>query len=367
MRRWMVCLLAAMLLLLAGCMNHTDPGESSEPTSTQGTETTQPTETVATEPPETEVTQPEEALWAPEPWESLSYEEYFSQPWDIESSYKQVRWTGKDGRVYHLSRSSKALVVRQGEPFLTNGEIVYSLEIGKELVSSGKDWIGDGVNAYGILNSVELVQVDLRTGETDTLYTGEQIDWLHMPARDLLYFMTEEGEDYVLYRLYLPTRKLDVLTRIPTYNRMWLRFGQDWDSFFWEDTGTFEYYCINPEFYPLLRDAILDPDCVYRQAKALRNSELLWTEENAAAPDLYDYATPLFCWVLQYETGVRPLMRCTVNCLTLETETALGVFDAAYFADGSYIDYDHAITNDRFSPDAENQDPRAQGWDVLYP
>ena len=323
------------VLLLAGCQINEPPATG--PTGSAGDPTGGSAAAV-----------PGEGDWAPARWERLSYADFFSRPRSVSTD---GTWTSPayPGAAFSVAETPEGLEVRMDRPSTSAAVPVATVPNTAGLTA--ECWAANGLAAYGIRDRKELLEVDLSTGRTRMLYSGEGLRDLILAGPDVAFFLARTGEEISLLRLYLPEERLDTLATLPGYNENWLSYRV-------EDTALVELRYMNPEFYPLLLQTMADTAGPIRQSEAFRNPDMarIFTAENQAAP-AWENGTLLLCWSVQFDTGTRPLLRRTLDTLTGEAEDAYGVLDNCHFGTGD-------VTHDHFSPEARNYSPADFNWPV---
>ena len=262
--------------------------------------------------------------WMPEDWQRLPYEEFFSRP---RGAGETNSWTAPGG-TFHVAKTEAGLQILSEK-----GEAVYTVP--DSAGQTGEDWASNGVAAY-CATGTEVLQVELLTGKTKTLFTGENVRELTLADRDAVFFIASAGEEMAVYRLYLPEERLDTVKTVPGYNIYWLHCSV-------LDTTLVETTYMNPDFYANYERTQAEPDSMELNAKPPEETQ----------DDL------LVCWDIQFHTGKRPLLRCQVDTRTGEESTALGVIDNCWFGEKD-------LSHDHFSPDAKNYSPLDYGWLMSY-
>lgn len=334
MKRW-IAMMILVALTLVGC-------QIAEPAGTDGKT---PTGSGSSQPPESS---DEDVDWAPESWTQLSYDEYFSRPRAAEPSWGWVS-PSRPGATFYLVGTENGLEVQMINSESAEAVPVYQVPDSEELAEI--TWASNGRRAYGVRDGREVLELELKTGKTRTLFSGEKVRELTLAGQDLLFFLAETGEEVSLLRLYLPEERLDTVAALPGYNEHWLSYQV-------EDSALVELRYMNPDFYPLLLQTMADAAGPIRQSEAFLAPEMAraFTAENQAAPE-WENGTLLLCWAVQFDSGVRPLIRRSLDTLTGETEDAFGVLDNCYFGTGDN-------THDHFSPEALNYSPADYNWPV---
>lgn len=337
MRRYFAFVLLLAAALLSGCQRRESP--PTEPTVT--TTASESTEPIQTEEPTAAPTEPNTA-WLVEDWESLSYEEYFSERRAIPKAHSE--WS-VDGVRYGLEQDEEGIYVECWDTYESNPPAIYRIpntaEFGQEGAEKLVSCFGNGRYGFLALETGELLQVDLVSGERETLFTGKRILSVWMLERDVIYFAAEMEESCCIYRLYLPSKTLDVLyDQIPADTPgEWFRILPN-DAIGEENTtACVAWEMMNPEFFPLLQAELRDLDSPYRQTEWGQGmADRIWTPENIESPDRSQSILWL-CWAVQDESGVRPFLRGEVDCFTGECTIRLGCIDNCWFGTGQ--DHDH--------------------------
>ncbi len=262
--------------------------------------------------------------WAPASWEHLSYDEFFSRP---RLAGAANEWTAPGG-TFHVEKTEAGLQVLSDR-----GEPVYTVSNSADLATGS--WVSNGVDAY-CATGTEVLKVTLLTGRTETLYTGQEVRDLTLAGRDALYFVAASGEDMGVYRIYLPENRLDTVKTVPGYNIYWLHCAV-------LDTAYLELTYMNPDFYPYFERSHAEPDSMELIAEPPEETQ-------------NDY---LVCWLIQFGTDIRPLLRCRLDTLTGEETVDLGLIDNCWVGEKD-------VSHDHYAPDAKNYSPWDYGWPMTY-
>ena len=334
------CPLLVILFLVVfscGCQRQEDP--PTEPTVT--TAASESTEPIQTEEPTAAPTEPDTS-WLVEDWESLSYEEYFSERRVIPKAH--LEWS-VDGVRYGLERDEEGLYVECWDTYDPNPPALYRIpdtaEFGQDGTEKLVSFCGNGRYGFLALETGEFLQVDLVSGERETLFTGKRILSTGMLERDVVYIAAEMEESCCIYRLYLPDKTLDLLyDQIPADTPgEWFRLLPNAVVGEKETNACVAWEMMNPEFFPLLQEVLQDPDSPYRQTEWGQGmADRIWTPENIENP-ARSQSIMWLCWAIQDESGVRPLFRGKVDCFTGECTVKLGCVDDCGFSTSQ--DHDH--------------------------
>ena len=348
MRRYFAFILLLAAALLSGCQRQ----ESllTEPTVT--TAATESTDPVQTEEPTTAPTEPDTS-WLVDDWESLSYEEFFSEVRTIHDNCDGYTdwWIGEEEenqKRYSIGIDQEGLYIQFDDYRVNPGPVLYRIPESSEfynktvLIRCGirecQLVLTNGKWCYLALENGEILQVDMLSGAREVLYEGNRIRDMSLLGRDVLYFADEQEDRIGIYRLYLPSKTLDLL-----YDQISAPVPYDQFYFFTpedDSTGILTFQMINPEFAPLLQAELRDLDSPYRQTEWGKGMEdSLWLLEDIENPDWSDKSILWLCWAVQDESGVRPFLRGEVDCFTGECTVRLGCIDNCWFGTGE--DHDH--------------------------
>lgn len=254
-------ILILLLLLTFGSLSGCTPSDTT-PT------TTPPLSTVATTAPsETTVpptTEPSVLSWEIPDYPEMSYEEYFST----------VRLYGYEEREWPEDYYYYASVWRNGEDrcelWFQQGKLLAGssldgkyVQVGSEtyddddlIVACNEEWI------FLVLDGTDLIRMDYHGENREILFVDESgkisEHELSGPAyiRDgcVLFFMAGAGDDYGIYRLYLPDMTLDLL--VTSKESIWLLDPYSSHELSW--------FINNPEFSALCKRILENPPEKYQ-------------------------------------------------------------------------------------------------------
>ena len=337
MKKCLLLVIFLTVVLSCGCQRQESP--PTEPTVT--TAATESTDPVQTEEPTTAPTEPDTA-WLVEDWESMPYEEFFSEVRTVDASYYDYgQWIiSKDGKrtKYWLYIDQEGIKI-QWDGYRYDGSVtIHLVPDSAEFNGSAMRLCANGKWCYLEMENGEILQVDMLSGTRELLYEGNRIRNMSLLGRDILYFADEREDRICIYRLYLPSKTLDLL-----YDQISAPVPYDQFYFFTpedDSTGILTFQMINPEFAPLLQAELRDLDSPYRQTEWGKGMEdSLWLLEDIENPDWSDKSILWLCWAVQDESGVRPFLRGEVDCFTGECTVRLGCIDNCWFGTGE--DHDH--------------------------
>ena len=270
-------------------------------------------------------------------WESVSKETFFS----TDRSYADS--TGLGWQSWAVQRSSGTLSYYElktdedGFYICAYGsETVLYRVPGSEKTPVGNWYLTDGRWVYFVLNNQSIYRTELETGVTEMLFAADQVlQGMHLCNHDVLYFAALTGETIDICRLYLPGMKLDVLFAVEAKDTSlaWFQLQRPESS-----NGSIVWTMMNPEFYPLLLDAVTNPDSAYRQTDWGTAMPRLWSEgsiENLA----YEKGMLRLCWAIQDDNSIRPLLKGIYDWKNNIYIEQFGVIDNCYFGTG--LDHDH--------------------------
>lgn len=164
-----------------------------------------------------------EQVWVPRPYCSIPYGEYLSEgrvPFSIGGNC----WVGTDGESeFFLDANAEGFCVRSYDS--TAGLKNHWTVPGTEDWQSDDILLCDGIWAYGVRRETELFRIELLTGKEDVLFTADRMMCGRISANgnvgngknlllidhDWLYFLAKKEDRIGLYRLHIPTMKLDLL------------------------------------------------------------------------------------------------------------------------------------------------------------
>lgn len=334
MVKWLIMVIIVAVFSL-GCTQEPVTPEPTNPAYSGPTDNiTEPTDEIAERP-----SQPigDPFPWEVPQWESVSYETLFSG----EITYAES--TGLGWQSWAVQRSSGTLSYYE---LKTDEDGFYICAYGSETVlyrvpGSEKTpvsnlYITDGRWMYFVLNNQSIYRTELETGVTEMLFAADQVlQGMHLCNHDVLYFAALTGETIDICRLYLPGMKLDVLFAVEAKDTSlaWFQLQRPESS-----NGSIVWTMMNPEFYPLLLDAVNNPDSAYRQTDWGTAMPRLWSEgsiENLA----YEKGMLRLCWAIQDDNSIRPLLKGIYDWKNNIYIEQFGVIDNCYFGTG--LDHDH--------------------------
>jgi len=285
-------LLVCVALLISGCAGLSGSAETSLPTEES---------TVPTTPPTDEPTKPVEvnSEWLNAPLQHLSYQDFFAQERTLTRIYDGSWEVAETGKRYAVYDDAYGLYIKpSGRDTSRDGRLHHV---------PNSEWIResayvsyrptDGRYLYCIRNGNEIVRVELLTGEVEVLYSGGEIVGLFAVYKEgVMYFAAREKEAVILYRLYIPERKLDVLyDQIPVD----IPYGP-WFSLMAPETnwGAIGWKMMNPEMYRYVDAELKNPNSSYA-------GEDWWTEKFRDWSKHDDIAVSVFIEGILTDFGVK--------------------------------------------------------------
>lgn len=215
-----VIVLLAVALTIGACST-----EATIPTNPPGTTATQETQ------PKPTVTEPlfTDTSWLPVWGEVPSYEEYFSEKhaypygdflnllshsWGIREDGTLAADDSEADRQYRLTQGTDGLYVQISK----NGTYVtvWYVPESAALADCGT-FFTDGSYAYCVQDNRTLLRVDLHLGTVETLFSRKRIftqdcNWGQLYDGKVLFFLAQSGGKGALYRLYLPSLTLELIS-----------------------------------------------------------------------------------------------------------------------------------------------------------
>ncbi len=205
----------------------------------------------------------------------------------------------------------------------------------------------DGKWAY-LKNDTEILQMDLQTGKTARLVSGDFISDAYIAGRDALYYAVKKDGNLSVNRLYIPTMQTDILYKdfpadIPVSSTIFKLYAPE------STQGPVRWMCLNPEMLQLINRELSNPDSTYKASRNGVDLSVLWTAETQ------EMIRPLewLCFFLQEDTGVRAFAEGSYHQKTGAYTQRLGIIDNCWFGTG----YPH----DHFNPEiTRTEEPVSQ-------
>lgn len=278
MKKQILCLFLC-LLTLCGCA--AAPAES-QATTIPSPETTAPADIPA--PANTAVPEalsdpaayalPEESSlpdWVPAAHKCTNYPSYLARV--RTPVYSWNSWQGaKDGNTYHLDYTVDGYCVCSFNASV--GLTTHWVVPGSNDLTGISFLLCDGVWAYGVRGGTELLRMELLSGETETLFTADQFlcgstsasgavgngTNMLLMDHDWLYFLARVDNSIRLYRMYLPTKTLDLLCRqIPGDTLLHALYLIPP-----EHTGEIQIVYMDPQMQELILETLRDHKSLYK-------------------------------------------------------------------------------------------------------
>lgn len=367
MKRRMIGAVALLLVALnvCGCMvstpGPTDPTSepivttepATEPTMSTTEQTVSATETVLNEYP-----------WLAEPWESLPYEEYFSEdrPYKPYNLYSMGHnWVQQDDVYYQYwdVTDDAGNTVTYGLGQYPDGFYICEMngldEADKLYYVPGTEnvdmstaflqFVSNGRTLLCVRNSGELLSIDLVSGDTEILYSADHIlGDLCLATRDVLYFLSEANGILCLNRIYLPSRTVDLLyaQTSPGVPVDWYDLKEPQSS-----QSVIEWETMNPDFWKFIQEIIQDPEHPLGQTEGLLGAFNM--EYIEAYP--FELSVQHDSSLLQNEINLRPRL-CGIYDPRTDTYTELfGIYDICFFGTSIHDDSEHFAPYPEYDPD----------------
>lgn len=324
-------LLLLMLFVLTGC-SLVDP----QPTFTEPSATSSFSEatdaTVQTHIPA--------FLWLPQPYSglALSYEEYLSE---VRDTYVSPGWSwkGADGKTeYFLDAYVGGFCVES-----------YNSSTGRQThwtVPGTEDWqsddilLCDGTWAYGVRRGTDLFRIELLTGKEEVLFTADRMMCGGISANgnvgngknlllidhDWLYFLAKKEDSIGLYRLYLPTKKVDLLhNAIPGDTLPHALFLVSP-----KNTGRIDIIYMNPKLQDLLLQHFREPgspyntthivDIIYTYPEKTEQAEIdfsaIWEQSRFETTMVWEPRFEFLSVLIQNDSDVPAMRLCSYDTQT---------------------------------------------------
>ena len=290
------------------------------------TETTAPSQTT---PSETAPTEPNLA-WYVEDLNYMSHEDFFAVERTPTQILRPLVWTDSHGVDCVLTGHDGLQIFRDGK-YIFRVPNIESLDPDITLVSA------DGQYAY-LQDGSRLFRVSLLTGETETLFTFDNIIHLAQPFREMYYIAAEMNGTISLCRVYLPTTTLDVLyDGIPARTPLdWLRILFPYGNY-----GIISWEGISPEMVDALYAEFSNPDSKYYPNFGDEYNDLSAFWENPEQMrQLYrsgQAGTPMI--KLQEDKNLQALWKGTYDIADGTVTQDWGIVDTCWF--GSGYSHDH--------------------------
>lgn len=323
---FLTCLLSIFALLcLQGCQSSVIPPDSTPPPTTAGT----------TAPPETTVpptTAPQNLSWLSQLPEPLPYSEFFSEVRSFPDEIDSYGWV-VGTKTYCLMPNEDGIDIG----YAITQHSIYQIPNTKELTDF-RLFASTSQHSYLVFEK-EIVELEHLTGEHKVIFSADRILGIDLLAHHVLCIGAEVDGDLQILRLYLPSNTLDVLYtgkgEAGTPYSFYKIFFAD------KSTGVIFWKMMNPEFYPLIREVLLDPNSPYRdgtwangKAWILNSLDTLWDPnvyDVNKLPDINDFLFLSLCEAVQEETGVPVFLTVDLDCSTLEVKKTYDQLDECWF------------------------------------
>ena len=312
----------------------TPSAESTAPS----TETTAPPQTTPSE--TTPISTEPDLSWYVEDLNYMSHEDFFAVERTLAQTLRPLVWTDSHGVDCVLTDHDGLQIFRDGK-YIFRVPNIEALDPGVALVSA------DGQYAY-LRDDTRLFRISLLTGETETLFTFDNIIRLTQPFREMYYIAAEMNDTISLCRVYLPTATLDVL-----YDGIPARTPLNWLSIIFPtgNYGTIFWEGISPEMVDALYAEFSNPDSKYYPNFGDKYNDLSAFWENPEQMrQLYrsgQAGEPMI--KLQEDKNLQALWKGTYNISDGTVTQDWGVVDTCWFGSG----YSHDHYNPELTADIE--------------
>ena len=254
--RIVVLLLTIMLIFsVVGCGAQIQPEPSSNPSS-------EPTTVPTTEPNAESIEMNPD--WLTDPVEYLSYEEFFAEERTLTTINGNTWRSDEKGKLYGLYSDEYGLYIKPHGHDTSRKNRLHSVPNTENFQEyANTSYLPtDGRYVYFVRNHNEIVRIELLTGDVGVLYSGGEImDHPVVFGEGVMYFAAREQDAVIIYRLYIPERKLDVLyDQIPKDSPK-----NPWFSLWAPDTnwGKIGWKMLNPEMVLRVNEVLAYPNNPY--------------------------------------------------------------------------------------------------------
>lgn len=298
----------------------TDPPPSSDPTDA----TSSPTD------PE-----PEIPLWYIEDPHYLSYEEFFSSDRTLSTSNFHQSWYIRHGD--RLIRARLDLYRDDGLLVVKSGETEYPIPGSENLTDHSRIGV-DGTYVY-LSSATDIIRVDIFTGETEIVYTCDQLLQVRCYDDLVLMFLAENAGIRNLYRMYLPTLDTEIFYEgIPADTPLYC-FNL---SGRYSTQGPFTWTMMNPEMSALLRKELANPDSIYIINDFTgypSDYSSIWNDMTLDTTNEYEAPPDCLLHEIQNHTGIHAWVKCAYNPADGSYGETTGIVDNCSY--GSGYAHDH--------------------------
>lgn len=208
--------------------------------------------------------------WMPAAYKSTNYPNYLASVRTPVYSWNSWQGAG-DGNTYYLDYTVEGYCVCSNDASI--GFTSHWVVPGSNDLNGVSFLLCDGFWAYGLRGGTELLRMELLTGEIEKLFAAEHFlcgstssgsavgngTNMLLMDHDWLYFLAKVDGSVRLYRMYLPTKTLDLLCRqIPedTLPHALYLIPP-------ENTGEIQIVYMNPQMQALVLETLRDPKSPY--------------------------------------------------------------------------------------------------------
>lgn len=329
----MITALLSLSVILTACTqtnipNTPDTGLNEAPP----VEDTGDTNEIPPEPTPSEEQDVPEYPWMTPETEPLSYEEFFAEEREYDSIYPSF-WSFEDGdnyAAYALNSDENGFFICESND---RKNPLHRIPNSETLLDCDKV-LTDTRRLYCIRGG-DLLRVDVLTGQTELLYSAEDIPDMQLCGDAVLYFLSLSDGVLLLNRLYLPTATLDLL---------YAQTAPDVPASFYELYGTatnrsvIYWETVSPIFWEkvlsILNGELDCPELWYTYCFTL--------EYMAEHPQpLSDEAVQHNFAMLQDDFNLRPRMEGCYDPTTDTYTQQYGIFDICFFGTGIHSHDEH--------------------------
>lgn len=300
MKKILVIVTILVLILVSGCKNPAAEATLAPPVA----------DTLPTESKETSAAVENFSWLVTEP-DMSSYELFFKQERVLERSFNywnHNRWNAPDSDTEYIIRQT-----REGLCIgIFGGGTVYTIP-GSDAVGQIQYIFTNGSKVCCISGEMELFFIDPVTGQIKE-HMGKVLDQLYLFNDEVLYFAVLEDDTIRCCRLHLPTLTLDVIRDdIPG------TVPDNWFMLLPPETtlSPIGWRMMNPEFYPVVKGVLEDPDSPYRE-----EFPWMWEEEAPIADGGFNdtgYTVMVnFIKRIQHDFDIPPYIQASFDVLSGE-------------------------------------------------
>ena len=324
-------ILCLVLTCTACCRINAPTADAIKPPAPQTA--TEPTDAVPTTTPKQEI-----PFWYNEDPHYLSYDEFFATDRPLTSYRHRNAWyVCQDDTLYHIRLDWNSIDAKLSVQSSDGSHTVPNCDnlAGFSLIGS------DG--HYACLNSAtNVIQIDLFTGQQQTVLTCERLIDIFLLDGVVLYYCAEDAGLWNIYQMYLPTLDVDILYKgIPA----------DTPPYFFNllarqsTRGPVSWSMLNPETTAILRKELADPDSIYKINNFREKAEpddfsSIWDKMDLDSTDGNNAPPYMLLHSIQNHTGIHNWVTYTYNPADGTCEKSTAIIDNCWY--GSGYSHDHS-------------------------